>query len=121
MNTNEPSEQITLEWQPVRPELTRGVYGKTLFDDGVKVVLTRVAPGGIFRTHRDEYGHVFYFLSGEGVVAVAGSRFEARPELVVRVTAGELHSYENTGTQDLALISLNVPNPPSSPLHKGGI
>ncbi len=109
MNTNKLSQEIAVEWQAVRPELTRGVYGRTLYDDGVKVVLTRVAPGGIFRTHRDDYGHVFYFLSGEGVVAVAGSRFEARPELVVRVTAGELHSYENTGTQDLMLISLNVP------------
>ncbi len=103
------NQPIDLEWQPVRPQLTHGVFGKTILDDGVKVVLTRVAPGGKFATHRDDYSHVFYFLSGEGVVTVADSRFDAKPDLVVRVTAGELHSYENTGTEDLMLISLNVP------------
>lgn len=99
----------TGDWQPIRPQLTRGVFGKSLFDDGVKVVLTRVEPGGKFATHRDDYGHVFYFLSGEGIVIVGDSRFDARPDLTVRVAAGELHSYENTGTQDLMLISLNIP------------
>ncbi len=105
--TTQPS--ITLEWQPVRPQLTRGVFGKTLFDDGVKVVLTRVEPGGKFTAHRDDYGHVFHFLSGEGVVAVGDTRFDARPDFTIRVTAGELHSYENTGKQDLLLISINIP------------
>ncbi len=107
---NHPTTQppTTPDWQPVRPQLTRGVFGKTIFDGDVKVVLTRVEPGGKFAKHRDDYGHIFYFLSGEGIVTVADSRFDARPDLLVRVTAGELHSYENTGAQDLILLSLNI-------------
>ena len=102
--------QITAkEWQPIRPNVAQGVYGKTLLAEGAKVVLTRVEPGGRFSTHRDDYGHLFYFLEGEGVVCVQDQRHLARPGLVVRVNAGEPHAYENTGDQDLLLISVNVP------------
>lgn len=96
-------------WQPVRPEITTGVFGKAMLDGGLKAVLTRVAPGGKFRTHKDDYGHLFYFLSGRGAVWVAGERTEARPGLVARIEAGVEHAYENTGTEDLVLVSLNIP------------
>ncbi len=99
----------SLEWQPVRPDVTREVYGKTLLEGGMKIVLTRVAPGGIFAPHRDPYGHLFYFLAGCGTVRVGDRETEAGPGLVVRVAPGELHSYENTGADDLTLISVNVP------------
>ena len=98
-----------LEWQPVRPDVAQGVYGKTLLAEGVKVVLTRVAPGGRFSVHRDDYGHLFYFLSGRGVVWVGGEKFEARPGLAVRVAPGQEHAYENAGTEDLVLMSVNLP------------
>ena len=98
-----------LAWQPVRPDETRGVFGKTLLADGVKAVLTRVAPGGGFLPHRDPYGHLFYFMEGRGSVRVGDREHPARPGLVVRVAAGELHSYENTGGDDLLLLSLNLP------------
>ena len=99
----------TLEWQPVRPDAARSVYGKTLLDAGVKIVLTRVAPGGNFSPHRDPYGHMFYFLAGTGIVRVEEKEMPAVPGLVVRVAPGELHSYENTGDGDLTLITVNVP------------
>ncbi len=102
-------EANVLEWQPVRPDVTCGVYGKTLLEDGVKIVLTRVAPGGSFSPHRDPYGHLFYFLDGEGIVRVEERKLRAGPGLIVRVAPGESHSYENTGTCDLMLISANVP------------
>ncbi len=98
-----------IEWERVRPDVTQGVYGKTLLGDGVKIVLTRVAVGGKFDMHRDSYGHLFYFLTGEGVVRVEGKQFKAMPGLTVRIPAGEEHSYENTGKGDLVLISANVP------------
>lgn len=100
----------SLEWQPVRPDVARGVYGKTLLAEGVKVVLTRVAPGGGFSMHQDDYGHLFYFVDGEGLVWVGGKRFKAQTGLAVRVAAGETHAYENTGTKALTLISINVPD-----------
>lgn len=102
-------EAVSLEWQPVRPDIARGVFGKTLLDGKTKAVLTRVAPGGKFEKHRDDYGHLFYFLGGEGVVWVGEQQFAAHAGLVVQVSAGEDHAYENAGNEDLTLISLNIP------------
>src|SRR5512136_3004199 len=104
-------EVDSLEWRLLRPEMTKEVYAKLMLADEVKVMLVRVAPGGGFRTHRDGYGHLFYFLSGHGVVRVEEHEYAVRPGLVVQVTAGESHAYENTGDTDLTLISLNVPPP----------
>ena len=100
-----------LDWQPVRPDMTNCVYGKTLLEDGVKVVLTRVAPGGSFAPHCDPYGHLFFFLAGEGIVRVGEKEAGARPGVVIRVAPGETHSYENTGPDDLLLVSANLPPP----------
>jgi quercetin dioxygenase-like cupin family protein len=99
----------SLAWQAVRPDVAQGAFGKTIFDDQVKVVLTRLEPGAKFMPHRDKYGHVLYFQSGEGYVRVGEQKIVARPGIVVQVSAGEEHEYGNSGTQDLILISLNIP------------
>ena len=105
----EAFDVVSLEWQPIRPDVARKVYGKSLLTDGVKVILTRVDVGGKFDKHQDNYGHLFYFLSGNGIVRVQDKCFKVVPGMTVRVTAGEPHSYENTGNQDLVLISVNIP------------
>jgi mannose-6-phosphate isomerase-like protein (cupin superfamily) len=110
----------SLEWLPVRPAITEGVFGRTLMSDGTKIVLTRVAPGGKFSNHRDNYDHLFYFLSGQGIVRAGEMAFDARPGLVLRVPAGEVHSYENTGAVDLELLSLNLPLRQSSAASRAG-
>ncbi len=107
-------EIFNLEWQPVRPNVTTGVFGKRLLADGVWVVLTRVAAGGKFTTHRDVYGHLFYFLGGQGIVRVGAEEVPARQGVVVQIEPGEPHAYENTGTDDLVLLSLNLPAPNNS-------
>ena len=99
----------SLEWQPVRPDLAQGVFGKSLLNDGVKVVLTRVVPGGRFSPHRDPYGHLFYVIAGEGLVRIGGSEQRLEAGLAVRIEPGEEHSYTNTGSADLMLLSLNLP------------
>ncbi|MCL5952679.1 MAG: cupin domain-containing protein [Chloroflexi bacterium] len=99
------------EWQLVRPEVTQQVFGKTLLSDEVKVVLTRVAPGGRFSMHKDSYSHLFYFLGGEGLVRVGDNQHSVRAGHTVQIAAGEAHAYENTGTDDLMLISINLPGP----------
>jgi mannose-6-phosphate isomerase-like protein (cupin superfamily) len=106
---SEVVEVESLQWELVRPEITHGVFGKTLLAHGVKTVLTRVAPGGKFAQHKDHYGHLFYFLSGQGVMQIAEKQFAAQAGLVVRIAPGEPHAYENTGTEDLVLLSLNLP------------
>ena len=107
---SEAFDVAALEWQPIRPDVARGVFGKTLLAGEVKIVLTRVAPGGRFDLHRDDYAHLFYFLSGQGIVWVDDQQYSVTPGLVVRVSAGDLHAYENTGEQDLTLISANITN-----------
>jgi quercetin dioxygenase-like cupin family protein len=84
--------------------------GRTLLADGVKVVLTRVAPGGEFKLHRDKYGHLFYFLSGEGTLRLNDQVYTAKPGLVAHVLPGEPHAYANSGNRELVLISLNLPD-----------
>jgi mannose-6-phosphate isomerase-like protein (cupin superfamily) len=102
-------ETSLLPWQLVRPNLAHDVEGKTLVADGLKVILARVAPGGRFTHHRDDYGHLFYFLSGQGLVWLGEERREVGPGFAVQVNAGELHAYKNTGREDLLLISINLP------------
>ncbi len=97
-----------LDWQPVRPELTRGVTGKLLREGSTRVVLTRVEPGGSFPAHRDDYAHLFHFLSGTGVVQLEEQQLAVGPGVSVQIEAGELHGYENPGKEDLLLISMNL-------------
>lgn len=108
---SEVIESETLAWEPVRAEITQGVFGRTLLSDGVKAVLTRVVPGGKFRVHRDKYAHLFYFMSGQARLTLGDKQVDAHAGLTVRVPAGETHAYENTGSEDLVLLSLNLPNP----------
>ena len=98
-----------LPWTPVRPALTNGVFGRTMLDTGTKAVLTRVEPGGGFAPHVDSYGHLMYILSGSGVAVSGGSEYPLAPGLVLQIPAGEEHSYQNTGSDHLLLISLNLP------------
>jgi quercetin dioxygenase-like cupin family protein len=104
-------ETASVPWQPVRPSVAQGVEGKTLTGDGVKVVLTRVRPGGRFTHHRDDYGHLFYFMSGEGLVSLGDERIKVGAGTAVQLEAGELHAYKNVGSDDLVLISINLPPP----------
>jgi quercetin dioxygenase-like cupin family protein len=99
----------SLAWQTVRPDVAQGVFGKTILDEQIKVVLTRLAPGGKFVPHRDKYGHLLYFTSGEGYVRVGDKQIVARAGVVVRIMPGEEHEYGNTGTDDLMLVSMNIP------------
>ena len=99
----------TMEWQLTRPDTADGVYAKTLLSNsGIKMALTCVKPGGSFKSHQDSYGHLFYFLSGEGTLSVSDKQYNIVPGLVVHINAGESHAYINTGKQDLTLISANI-------------
>ena len=98
-----------LAWEPVRPALTSGVFGRTMLDAGTKMVFTRVEPGGGFAPHVDPYGHLMYVLSGTGLAVSGGREFQLAPGIVLQIAAGEEHSYRNTGSDQLVLIALNLP------------
>jgi len=96
-------------WEPVRPALTSGIFGRTLLDAGTKMVFTRVEPGGSFAAHVDSYGHLMYVLSGSGLATSGGREFPLTAGTVMQIDAGEQHSYQNDGTEQLVLITLNLP------------
>ena len=98
-----------LAWEPVRPALTSGVFGRTMLDAGTKVVFTRVEPGGGFAPHVDPYAHLMYVLSGSGSAISGGIEYPLTPGIVLQIAAGEEHSYLNAGSDQLVLISLNLP------------
>lgn len=97
------------EWETVRPDVAQGVQGRTILNEGVRMTVTRVLPGSGFTAHHDVYGHLLYFISGSGVVGVAGEEAAIRPGLAVRIRAGEEHYYRNTGSDELILMSVNIP------------
>lgn len=97
------------EWKTVRPDVAQGVLGTTILNEVVTMTVTRVLPGSGFAAHHDAYGHLLYFLSGSGVVGVAGEEAPIRPGLAVRIQAGEEHYYRNTGSDELTLLSVNIP------------
>jgi len=99
----------TRKWETVRPDVAQGVLGVTILDEGVRMTVTRVLPGNGFAAHFDAYGHLLYFLSGTGVVGVNGEEAAIRPGLAVRIRAGEDHYYRNTGSDELTLLSVNIP------------
>ncbi|MFQ5821029.1 MAG: cupin domain-containing protein [Candidatus Heimdallarchaeota archaeon] len=101
-----------LEWKALRKDLTIGVSSKSLIPEeltDVKIVLTRVEPGGEFTIHQDPYHHVFYFIEGRGEGQLGDVFYEINSGLVVEVPAGELHGYKNTGEKDLLLFTVNIP------------
>lgn len=106
---NKDFEIESLEWQTVRPDVAQGVFGKTILAEPVKVVVTRLVAGAKFVAHRDKYGHLLYFTSGQGYVRVGDRQIVARAGVVVRVMPGEEHEYGNSGAEDLLLISMNIP------------
>ncbi len=102
-------DTATLESRPVRPELTAGVSGRRLLDAPIAMTLTRVLPGGSFKPHRDDHGHLFLVLSGQGEVLAGKERRQLGPGQMVRIAPGEEHGYANPGPLDWLLLSCNLP------------
>ncbi len=96
-------------WQAVRPDLTTGVRVRILLDGPVKRVLTKVSPGGIFRSHCDSYGHLFHVLAGNGVAWVGNHVYPLFAGSLLQIDAGEVHGDTNAEEPELWLISLNLP------------
>lgn len=58
--------------------------------------------------HPDPYDEVYYVLRGRGVVSLGDppEAFELEPDTVVFIPSGTTHAVENTGTDDLALLTV---------------
>jgi len=100
------------QYMPTRKNLTRLITGLPLLPDGTtatKIMLTEVEPNGEFSSHVDEYHHVFYFIAGQGRGHVDNRYYDIVPNTIVEVPAGVLHGYQNTGSEPMQLISINIP------------
>jgi mannose-6-phosphate isomerase-like protein (cupin superfamily) len=103
-------ELSSLQWKESRPDVASAVFGHQFLPRGAmahSVSLTRVEPGGLFKTHSDDYNHVFYFIQGTGTGAIGEKSYQIKPGLTVEVTSGTPHKYENTGQSEMLLLTIN--------------
>lgn len=100
-----------LSWTPLRPDVATKIFGAPLVSGekaNCNVTLTKVKPGGEFVPHKDSYGHILYFAQGKGEGRLGDKVFEIKPGFLVKVTAGEMHSYRNTTEEEMILITINI-------------
>ena len=92
-----------------------GLLYKTLLapDEGraLSANLVTVAPGGITRKHHHEWEQVNYILEGKGDLLTGEG--EIRPlvaGVIIHISSGELHWYENNSDSDLVILGVLGPN-----------
>lgn len=82
---------------------------KDYTNDSYSLELTRIGPGGSSYPHTEEWGHLFYVLSGEGELIVEDQPSEMRAGSVHPVSAGQVHSLRNTGDEELVMLAIYHP------------
>jgi len=100
------------DFEVVRDEITEGVFGFPLvpaLSSGTKITLTRVKPQGEFSEHRDDYYHVLYFISGNGVGWLDDKQYDIMPGRLVQIPKGNPHGYRNDSGETMTLLTINIP------------
>ena len=74
--------------------------------DSLTAGIAELEPGDVrlFRPHKHAQAEVYYILSGEGVVTIAGIEHPVRPGTAVFIPGGAEHGARNTGTEPLRLL-----------------
>ncbi|HUT80301.1 MAG TPA: cupin domain-containing protein [Candidatus Bathyarchaeia archaeon] len=101
-----------VEWNSIRPEFTIKITGKSILPkewSDIKLTITKVEPEGEFPIHKDAYHHIFYFITGNGRLFIEQKQFDIIPNLVVEIPAGLSHGYKNTGSEEMILLTGNIP------------
>jgi len=70
--------------------------------------VTRIAPGGTFGPHIDEYAHVFCVLEGRGEVMLGKQRGKVEPGMVFTSEIREPHGIWAAEDTELVLVAANV-------------
>jgi mannose-6-phosphate isomerase-like protein (cupin superfamily) len=73
----------------------------------VSFFLNHTAPGGGASEHRHPYPEVFVLLCGEATFMVGGVQVAAQAGQVLVVPAQATHSFRNSGTGSLEMISIH--------------
>jgi quercetin dioxygenase-like cupin family protein len=72
-----------------------------------QVSVTRIAAGGSYDLHVDEYAQVFCVLDGQGEAEVAGERTLLEPGVILRTSAGESHGLWAAADRPLVVLTVN--------------
>jgi quercetin dioxygenase-like cupin family protein len=101
------------DWEEFVKGNAKGISSKDVDPGGLitafTIKLMRVEPGGEFPPHVDPYSHLFYLLSGVGEGLLGDNVYAMKPWHVTIVKAGIRHGYRNVGSEDMYLLTMNIP------------
>jgi quercetin dioxygenase-like cupin family protein len=99
-------------WKQVEREETRAVESQVLvpLEEGgrTQVAVTRIAPGGEYGVHVDEYSQVFCVMEGAGEGEVDGEQVALEPGVIMRTRAGDPHALRAAADQSLVVLTVNT-------------
>jgi quercetin dioxygenase-like cupin family protein len=99
-------------WREIERQGATSVEGHELLplEEGgrTRLSITRIAAGGTFGPHVDEYAHVFCVLEGRGEVMVGKQRAPVEPGMVITTDVREPHGLWAAPDAPLVLVAANV-------------
>jgi mannose-6-phosphate isomerase-like protein (cupin superfamily) len=99
-------------WKPVERQGTRGVENHLIVpvEEGgrTQVAVTRIADGGAYDVHVDDYSQVFVVLEGRGEAEVGGERVPLEPGVILRTQAGDPHGLWAAADVPLVVLTVNT-------------
>lgn len=99
-------------WKQVEREDTRAVESHVLvpLEEGgrTQVAVTRIAAGGEYGVHVDDYAQVFCVLEGRGEGEVDGEQVPLEPGVIMRTQAGEPHALRAAPDRPLVVLTVNT-------------
>ena len=100
------------EWRTIERSGAEAVDGLELLPleagGRTRLALTRIAAGGTFGPHIDDYAHVFCVLEGRGEVMLGKQRAEVGPGMVFTSDVREPHGIWAAADSPLVLVAANV-------------
>src|SRR3954466_11427981 len=105
----DPAER---DWRTIERSGAEAVEGLELLPleagGRTRLSLTRIAAGGTFGPHIDEYAHVFCVLEGHGEIMLGKQRARIEPGMVFTSEIREPHGIGAAPESELVLVAANV-------------
>jgi quercetin dioxygenase-like cupin family protein len=99
-------------WKPLERPETRAVESHVLvpLEEGgrTQVAMTRIAAGGEYGAHVDEYAQVFCVMEGRGEGEVDGDPVPLEPGVIMRTQAGQPHALRAAADRQLVVLTVNT-------------
>jgi quercetin dioxygenase-like cupin family protein len=99
-------------WKQVEREGARAVETHVLvpLEEGgrTQVAVTRIAAGGVYGVHVDDYAQVFCVLEGRGEAEVGGEQTPLEPGVIFRTQVGEPHGLRAAADRPLLVLVVNT-------------